>query len=97
MRKINIDTDLRLASTGAVRRFLNDNPSAFDPRAYLKETTKAMKDIAVARYDAFGTAGNAWRIKPMSLDDMAERYARGKLDPKINRSTQARELVDEQA
>ena len=94
VRKINIDTDLRLASTGAVRRFLKENPSAFDPRAYLKETTKAMKDIAVARYEAFGTAGNAAKIKPISLDAMTERYDRGELDPKIN---WLEELVSEQA
>ena len=84
VRKVNIDTDLRLASTGAVRRFLAENPAAFDPRAYLKETTNAMKDIAVARYEAFGTAGNAAKIKPLSLDAMTERYDSGALDPKIN-------------
>ena len=59
VRKINIDTDLRLASTGTIRRFLANNPSAFDPRSYLKETIVSMKAIAVARYKAFGTAGNA--------------------------------------
>ena len=84
VRKINIDTDLRLASTGAVRRFLAENPAAFDPRAFLKETTSAMKDIAVARYEAFGTAGNASKIKVMSLDEMTERYQSGELDAKIN-------------
>jgi len=84
VRKINIDTDLRLASTGAVRRFLAENPSAFDPRAFLKETTTAMKDIAVARYEAFGTAGNASKIKVLSLDAMTERYQSGELDAQIN-------------
>lgn len=84
VRKINIDTDLRLASTGAVRRFLAENPAAFDPRAFLKGTTSAMKDIAVARYEAFGTAGNASKIKVMSLDEMTERYQSGELDAKIN-------------
>ena len=84
VRKVNIDTDLRLASTGAVRRFLADNPAAFDPRAYLKETTSAMQAIAVARYEAFGTAGNAQRIKELSLDAMTERYLSGELDAKIN-------------
>lgn len=84
VRKINIDTDLRLASTGAVRRFLAENPAAFDPRAFLKETTSAMKDIAVARYEAFGTAGNASKIKVMSSDEMTERYQSGELDAKIN-------------
>ena len=84
VRKINIDTDLRLASTGAVRRFLAENPSAFDPRAFLKETTTAMKDIAVARYEAFGTAGNASKIKVLSLDAMTERYQSGELNAQIN-------------
>ena len=84
VRKINIDTDLRLASTGAVRRFLAENPSAFDPRAFLKETTIAMKDIAVARYEAFGTAGNASKIKVLGLDAMSERYISRELDAQIN-------------
>lgn len=84
VRKINIDTDLRLASTGAVRRFLAENPSAFDPRAFLKETTIAMRDIAAARFEAFGTAGNAAKIKVLSLDAMTERYISGELDAKIN-------------
>jgi len=83
VRKVNIDTDLRLASTGAVRRFLAQNPSEFDPRKYL-ETVDAMRDVCIARYEAFGTAGNASKIKPISLDDMFERYARGELDPKVN-------------
>ena len=84
VRKINIDTDLRLASTGAVRRYLAENPAAFDPRSYLKETITAMKDIAVARYEAFGTAGNASKIRALSLDAMTGRYDSGELDPKIN-------------
>ena len=67
VRKINIDTDLRLASTGIIRQFLATNPTAFDPRAYLKETIAVMKDIAVARYQAFGTAGNAPKIVPLGL------------------------------
>lgn len=84
VRKINIDTDLRLASTGAVRRFLAENPRAFDPRAYLKETITAMQDIAAARYEAFSTAGNASKIRALSLDAMTARYQSGELDPKIN-------------
>jgi len=84
VRKINIDTDLRLASTGAVRRFLAENPSAFDPRAFLKETTIAMRDIAAARFESFGTAGNASKIKVLSLDAMTERYISGELDAQIN-------------
>lgn len=83
VRKVNIDTDLRLASTGAVRKFLAENPSAFDPRAFLKETIVAMKDIAAARYESFGTAGNASKLKALSLDAMTERYQSGELDPKV--------------
>ena len=87
VRKVNIDTDLRLASTGAVRRFLANNPAEFDPRKYLKETVKAMKDIVIARYDAFGTSGHADKIKALSLDDMFERYESGSLAPKISKLT----------
>jgi len=83
VRKVNIDTDLRLASTGAVRKFLAENPSAFDPRAFLKETIIAMKDIAAARYESFGTAGNASKLKALNLDAMTERYQSGELDPKV--------------
>ncbi|QIL91097.1 class II fructose-bisphosphate aldolase [Microbulbifer harenosus] len=84
VRKVNIDTDLRLASTGAVRRFLAENPSEFDPRKFLAATTKAMKEICVARYEAFNTAGNASKIKPISLETMFQRYEKGELVPKIN-------------
>ena len=66
VRKVNIDTDLRLASTGAIRRFLAQNPSEFDPRKYFSKTVEAMRDICIARYEAFGTAGNASKIKPIS-------------------------------
>ncbi len=83
VRKVNIDTDLRLASTGATRRFLAHNPSEFDPRKFLAETTKAMSDICVARYEAFNTAGNASKIKPISLDSMFDLYQAGKLKPLI--------------
>ena len=79
VRKINIDTDLRLASTGATRRFLAHNPSEFDPRKFLAETTKAMTDICIARYEAFGTAGNAAKINPTSLEIMFNRYENGQL------------------
>jgi len=74
VRKVNIDTDLRLASTGAIRRFLKDHPSEFDPRKYLQVATQAMKEIVIARYEAFGTAGQAASIKPISLEAMATRY-----------------------
>ncbi|WP_231759300.1 class II fructose-bisphosphate aldolase [Microbulbifer elongatus] len=84
VRKVNIDTDLRLASTGAVRRFLAQNPSEFDPRKFLKVTTQAMKEICIARYEAFNAAGNGSKIKPVSLETMFQRYESGELVPKIN-------------
>ncbi len=83
VRKVNIDTDLRLASTGAIRRFMGENKSEFDPRKYLSVATKAMSEICVARYEAFGTAGNASKIKAVSLEDMFGRYEAGELDPRI--------------
>jgi fructose-bisphosphate aldolase class II len=84
VRKVNIDTDLRLASTGAIRRFLAQNPAEFDPRKYLKETIAAMRDICKARYEAFGTAGNAAKIKVKSLEAMQQAYDAGELKPRIN-------------
>ncbi|GIX21815.1 MAG: fructose-1,6-bisphosphate aldolase [Gammaproteobacteria bacterium] len=84
VRKVNIDTDLRLAATGAVRRFLAENPKEFDPRKWLKEATRAMKAICKARFEAFGTAGQASRIKPLDLEAMTARYAAGELDPRVN-------------
>jgi fructose-bisphosphate aldolase class II len=74
VRKVNIDTDLRMASTGAVRKFLHDNPSNFDPRKFLKASTAAMKDICKARYEAFGCAGHASKIKAISLENMVKYY-----------------------
>ena len=75
VRKVNIDTDLRLASTGAVRRFLANNASEFDPRKFLIPTIEAMKDIVKARLEAFGTAGQIANIKKIySLEDMYQRY-----------------------
>lgn len=83
VRKINIDTDLRLASTGAIRRFMAQNPSEFDPRKYLKQTTNAMFEICKARYEAFNAAGQASKIKPISLDSMYEKYISGELQATI--------------
>ena len=74
VRKVNIDTDLRMASTGAIRKFLAENKSNFDPRKFLKASTSAMKDICKARYEAFGCAGHASKIKPISLENMVNHY-----------------------
>ena len=74
VRKINIDTDLRLASTGAMRRMMAEKQSEFDPRKFFSATVDAMKQICIDRYEAFGTAGNADKIRPISLEKMVERY-----------------------
>lgn len=79
VRKVNIDTDLRMATTGALRRFFDENKQEFDPRKFLKVSTLAMRDICEARYEAFGSAGKASLIKPISCDAMAERYKSGRL------------------
>jgi fructose-bisphosphate aldolase class II len=84
VRKVNIDTDLRMASTGSIRKHLHDNPSNFDPRKFLKESTKGMMEICKARYEAFGSAGQADKIKSISLEKMFMDYASGKLDPVVN-------------
>jgi len=83
VRKVNIDTDLRMSSTGAIRRFLAENPKEFDPRKYLKVATKAMKGICKMRYEAFGTSGQASKIKALSLEDMTKSYSSGSLDPRV--------------
>jgi fructose-bisphosphate aldolase class II len=74
VRKINIDTDIRLAMTGAIRRAFNKDKGEFDPRKYLKPAMQAAKSICVARFEAFGTAGNAEKVRPISMEDMAERF-----------------------
>jgi fructose-bisphosphate aldolase class II len=84
VRKVNIDTDLRMASTGSIRKHLHENPSNFDPRKFLKAATAGMKDICKARYEAFGCAGYASKIKVDSLEIMFEKYAAGDLNPKIS-------------
>ncbi len=84
VRKINIDTDLRMASTGSIRKFLHENPAVFDPRKFLKEATKGMTSICKARYEAFGCAGMASKIKALPLETMFKRYAKGELAPRVN-------------
>jgi fructose-bisphosphate aldolase class II len=79
VRKVNIDTDLRLAITGAIRRYLFENPSKFDPRDYLKPAREAAKEICRQRYMQFGCEGQAGKIKPISLDKIAEKYKSGEL------------------
>lgn len=84
VRKINIDTDIRLAMTGAIRQFLAENPSKFDPRDYLKVAREAAKNVCKSRYLAFGCEGQAPKIKPLSLTSIASLYQQGKLSQVIN-------------
>ena len=83
VRKINIDTDNRMAMTGQIRKVFADNPSEFDPRKYLKPAQDAMTKLCKQRFEEFGTAGHAGKIKPLSVAAMAKRYASGELDPKF--------------
>ena len=84
VRKVNIDTDIRLAMTGAIRKFMNENKGHFDPRDYLKPARAAAKAICKERYEQFGCAGHASKIKPVPLSDIAAAYASGKLAQVVN-------------
>ncbi|CAA9451798.1 MAG: Fructose-bisphosphate aldolase class II [uncultured Rubrobacteraceae bacterium] len=75
VRKINVDTDLRLAATGAIRKAFAEKPGEFDPRYYLKPSREAMKEVVRVRMEAFGQAGHAGDYQPATLEEMAERYA----------------------
>jgi fructose-bisphosphate aldolase class II len=79
VRKVNIDTDLRMASTGSIRKYLAENTKDFDPRKFYAAATKAMKEICKARFEAFGSAGQADKIKPIMLDRIATMYIKGEL------------------
>ncbi|WP_415036259.1 class II fructose-bisphosphate aldolase [Azonexus sp.] len=74
VRKVNIDTDIRLAMTGAMRRAMAEKPEEFDPRAFLKAAVSAARALCQSRFEAFGAAGQASRIKPLPLEAMAQRY-----------------------
>ncbi|KOR31338.1 fructose-1,6-bisphosphate aldolase [Achromatium sp. WMS2] len=84
VRKVNIDTDLRMASTGAIRKHLAEDTKNFDPRKYFTAATKAMRGICKSRYEAFGAAGQASKIQAISLEGMTKRYSSGELNPHIN-------------
>jgi fructose-bisphosphate aldolase class II len=84
VRKINIDTDNRMAMTGQIRKVLKDHPEEFDPRKYLKPAMEAMTKLCKQRLQEFNTAGQASKIKKvLTTADMAKRYAKGELDPKV--------------
>jgi fructose-bisphosphate aldolase, class II len=79
VRKVNIDTDLRLALTASIRHVFSTTPGEFDPRKYLSEGIKAMSAVCVARFEAFGSAGQAGKIKAIDLEIMAANYRSGAL------------------
>ena len=89
VRKINIDTDLRLAAAAEFRRVAATSKSEFDPRKFLKPAMDAMAKVCRERFEAFGTAGQASKIRVTPMSDMAKLYARGMLDPKITISKAA--------
>jgi fructose-bisphosphate aldolase class II len=84
VRKVNIDTDIRLAMTGAVRKFLAENPDKFDAREWLKPAREAAKQVCKARYLEFGCEGQGGKIKGYSLEQMAKKYAAGDLAQLVN-------------
>jgi fructose-bisphosphate aldolase class II len=83
VRKINIDTDNRMAMTGAIRKLLMEKPEEFDPRKYLVPAMAEMKKLCAERFEQFGSTGHADSIKPIALAEMARRYAAGGLDAKV--------------
>jgi len=83
VRKVNIDTDCRMAMSGAMRRFAIENPQAFDPRAFILAAMADLETLVRDRFERFGAAGQARKIKPISVADMAKRYAEGVLDPRV--------------
>ena len=83
VRKINIDTDVRLAMTAAIRKFFVQNPEKFDPRDYLKPAREAARQICRQRYVEFGCEGQAAKIKAQTLGSVAKRYADGELSQTV--------------
>ena len=83
VRKVNIDTDCRLAMTAAFRKVATQTRNEFDPRKFLKPAMDAMRDLCRERFEQFGTAGHAAKIKVLPLSEMARRYRAGSLDPRI--------------
>ena len=83
VRKINIDTDIRLAMTAAIRKFMHEHPEKFDPRDYLKPAREAAKQICKQRYLEFGCEGQGSKIQGATLAAMAQKYAKGELAQKV--------------
>ncbi|MDH5797548.1 MAG: fructose-bisphosphate aldolase class II [Paracoccaceae bacterium] len=89
VRKVNIDTDCRMAMTAQFRKVAQEKAAEFDPRKFLVPAMDELQKLCADRFERFGTAGQAGKIKPVSLDEMATRYAAGQLDPKISMATAA--------
>ena len=89
VRKINIDTDCRLAIAGQIRKVAQENKAEFDPRKFLKPSLEAMQALCADRFEQFGAAGQASKIKPHSLAAMADHYRAGALDPQVAAATRA--------
>ena len=92
VRKVNIDTDCRLAMTGQFRRVATEHKDEFDPRKFLKPAMDAMRAVCKLRLEQFGTAGNASKIKVLPMSAMAKRYASGSLDPRAQPATLGRRI-----
>jgi len=83
VRKVNIDTDNRLAMAGAIRKVAQQHKSEFDLRKFMKPARDAMEAVCIDRFERFGAAGQADKIKPLSLKQMSARYESGALEPII--------------
>jgi fructose-bisphosphate aldolase class II len=86
VRKVNIDTDNRLAITAAIREAAVKDPSNFDPRHFMKPAMKYMQKVCAERYEAFWSAGHGTKIKQVSLDEFAAKYAKGELDASVKKA-----------
>jgi fructose-bisphosphate aldolase class II len=90
VRKINIDTDCRIAMTAQFRRVATEKKGEFDPRNFLKPAIAALEKVCAARFEAFGTAGKAAGLRPVPLAEMAKAYRAGRLDPQVASVTTAK-------
>ena len=84
VRKVNIDTDIRLSMTGAMRRLMWNSPAEFDPRKFLADAMKAAKGVCRSRFESFGCAGRAYKIDPVPLEELALLYAGGELAQQVH-------------
>jgi fructose-bisphosphate aldolase, class II len=90
VRKVNIDTDCRIAMAGQFRKVAHEKPGEFDPRAFMKPAMAALTALCARRFEEFGTAGQAPKLRPLPLPEMAKRYAKGTLDPVIGAAAAAK-------